>query len=388
VIAWSAARRAGASVEPMDLAFGEGPAERSEPEGGSVVVGVIAPPGASAQLARALATDIVEDLADRLPGTSWQVEVRTDPLVVPPVDDHDLVDAVRARMLEEGWDLAVFLTDLPLAVRGRPVVAHASPLHGVAIVSVPALGAVGVRRRVRETSFQLLRTLLAAQSGEDTAAWGRRRRGLQARVRRLGVERGDPGSEVGAVRFTSRVLGGNLRLLIGMVRTNQPWRLAAKLSRALTAAAAAGAFALVTSDIWRLADAFGWARLLFVTTGSVVATCLTLIVGADLWERSARRGARQQIVLFNLATTVTVLLGVLWLFAALLVLAFISAKVVVVPSLLTSVVGHRSGTGDLLEVAWLAASIAMVGGALGAGLESDEAVRAAAYAHREAEPSD
>jgi hypothetical protein len=41
------------------------------------------------------------------------------------------------------------------------------------------------------------------------------------------------------------------------------------------------------------------------------------------------------------------------------------------------------GYGDLFVLTWFVASAATLGGALGTGLESDEAIRAAAYSKRE-----
>ncbi len=50
---------------------------------------------------------------------------------------------------------------------------------------------------------------------------------------------------------------------------------------------------------------------------------------------------------------------------------------------------HTSvGYGDLFVLAWFVASAATVGGALGTGLESDEAIRAAAYSKREEDRRD
>jgi hypothetical protein len=138
----------------------------------------------------------------------------------------------------------------------------------------------------------------------------------------------------------------------------------------------------VTSDIWRLSDNFGWLRLTVAAVASVAATALTLIVGAGLWERAHSRRVRKQVALFNLATLATVLIGVLTLYGALFLLAMAGSLLLLVPGLFADGLGHPVRTPDYLELTWLVSSLAMVGGALGAGLESDEAVRQAAYSYR------
>jgi hypothetical protein len=167
-----------------------------------------------------------------------------------------------------------------------------------------------------------------------------------------------------------------------MVRANRPWRLIVRLARALAAATAAVAFALVTSDLWVLADALNWLRLLVLTVLSVGATVVWLIVSHRLWEARQARGSRQQTVLFNAATTLTLLLGAAWLYAALFALTFGAAAVVIDAAVLGKALGHDADVGDYATLAWMASSLATIAGGLGAGLESDEAVREAAYGYR------
>lgn len=343
-----------------------------------VVIGLVSAPGAATAIAAALADDLRAELGLHLPTVQWRVPTVVDALVHPPADDAALVAAARARLVQQDWDLVVVLTDLPLAAHRRPVVAHASPVHGVAVVCLPALGAIGLRRRTRDTVVGLMRTLLG--DTEDHALSGSAAV-LGRRAHELGRSQRDEGD--GGVRFTARVLSGNLRLLIGMIRANQPWKLAVGLSRALAAALATGVFALVTPDIWRLGDALGWVSLVVIGVGSVAAITGALIAGAGLWERASNPVARKQVTLFNLATTATVVLGVLSLFGALFLLALLTAPVLVPSGLLANGLGHEVRVGDYLELVWITSALATLGGALGAGLESDEAVRAAAYTYRQ-----
>ncbi len=343
-----------------------------------MAIGLISAPGPATDIASILADDLHAELSLHLPTVQWRVSSVVDALVQPPSEDAVLVAAARDRLLEEGWDLVVCLTDLPLKAHRRPVVAHASPLHGVAVVCLPALGAIGLRRRTRDTVVGLVRTLLG-----DTAdhALSGRVVGLGRRASELG--RSQQPDRDGGVMFTARVLSGNLRLLIGMIRANQPWRLAIGLSRALTAALASGVFALVTPDIWQLSAALDWIRLAAIAMGAVTGITVALIAGAGLWEHTSHPVGRKQVTLFNLATAATVVLGVLFLYAALLLLALATSPVLVPEQLLEEGIGHAVGVGDYLKLAWLTSSFATLGGALGAGLESDDAVRAAAYTYRQ-----
>jgi len=105
-----------------------------------------------------------------------------------------------------------------------------------------------------------------------------------------------------------------------------------------------------------------------------------VIVAHGLWERAPNRHLRDQIILFNFATAATILIGIATLYAALFLMIFATAELLLSTQALGSGLGQAVGTGDYATLAWFTASLATVGGALGAVLESDDAVREAAYA--------
>jgi hypothetical protein len=344
------------------------------------VVGLLASPGPASELTESLVPEIEERLPAQLPGVRWTVKFVSDRLVEPPTDLSQLISAGRRMLLERGWHLVVCITDLPLQTARRPVIAHVSATHGVAVLSMPALGPVAVRKRAAEAIVRLVGTMLGdIVVGAD--ATGRRRPAGGVTRRMLELGRRIEQEELG-VGFAARVVTGNLWLLLGMLRANRPWRLALRLIRALAAAFAAGVFALVTSDIWRLASHLGPVRLTIIALGSVAATSITIVIATGLWERSPHPAAREQVVLFNVVTGTTVAIGVAVLYAALFA-AMLAAAVLLVPGgLLGAALGHRASLADEVRLAWLGSSIATLGGGLGAALESHETVREAAYTYQ------
>lgn len=336
---------------------------------GWVRLGVVSTTPATADLARRLAAELPGRLEQTYGEACWDVSEHHADLGGTG-DPQATVERARELLVAQDWDLVVVLLDGPLSIRRRPVLARASTTHGVGLVSVPALGAGQVSRRLADVVQSVVRALLGAGDRDD----------LVGRIRELRDDGGIEGSgaQDGTVLLTARVLRGNVRLLLGMVRANRPWRFTLRLSRALSAAAGAGVLALITPDVWVLADAYGPVRLSLLGVASVAATALTLLLGAGLWER-ARDRRRRQVVLFNLATLLTVLIGVTALHVALLVLASVGAVALVVPGVLAETVGHPVGAWELLRLAWFTATLSTLAGALGAGLEDDLTVREAAY---------
>ena len=312
-----------------------------------VIVGLLAAPGLAEDLAARLGRELLAPLHERLPRFAWLFVVRTDVRAGPPGLDADLVREARERMLAEGWDLSICLTELPLHLGRRPVTAYASFALAVGLVSVRAVGPLDVEERVRESVLRL-------------------------------VEKMARGREV---RLVGGAVGGNLRLLAGMVRANRPWKLITRLSRALTAALGGAAFALLSPGVWKVAAGAGPPRMLALAVASILVTSASLVVAHDLWERSPGPRNRPRVALLNLAVMLTVLLGVLTLHLALLVITAATVGLLIPSGVLAAEFGRDVATSDYLQLAWLVSSLATVGGALGVVVENNLAVREAVHGY-------
>ena len=320
-------------------------------------VGLVADPASPTEIARRMS-----DLEP--PGgegrDAWDIEVVSEPFTTGCED----VDTALARLGDQArqheWDLVVGLTELPLRDDdGRYLLVETDPQRRTAVLSLPALGGLRMHTRTRHA------------------------------VRALVGGMADPTSQ-DEHRVRLPRLSGRWRLLLGMVLANRPWLLVPGLKSALVAALATGAVATINSTVWLLAGSLSWWRLMVATIASIALVVGWIVIDGELWDRpdddSAQ--ARERSRLYNTSTLVTLTAGVLICYLALYVVNLVWALFVLDPAVMGGYLHASLGYGDLFVLAWFVASAATVGGGLGTGLESDEAIRAAAYSKREEDRRD
>jgi hypothetical protein len=288
---------------------------------------------------------------------AWDVEVVSEPFTTGCEDNGTAVARLREQANQRGWDIVVGLTELPLrGDDGRYLLIETDAQQRTAVLSLPALGGLRMAARARH-ALRMLVNGMADSTSQD--------------ARRMPL----PGRS------------GRWRLLSGMVIANRPWLLVPGLKTALVAALATGAIATVNSTIWLLAGSLAWWRLLVASIVSVVVVVMWLVIDGELWDRPDNNSAeaKERSRLYNTSTLVTLTVGCLICYLALYVVNLVWALFVLDPGVMGSYLHASRGYGDLFTLTWFVASAATVGGALGTGLESDEAIRAAAYSKREEE---
>jgi hypothetical protein len=287
----------------------------------------------------------------------WRIKVVSEPFTLGSEDIDTALTRLREQAREHGWDVVVGLTELPLRrADGRYLLVETDQQLRTALVSLPALGGFRVSTRARHAVRSLVDGIAdSSHQGEHRVALPR--------------------------------LTGRWRLLAGMVLANRPWLLVPGLKSALVAALATGAVATINSTVWLLAASLSWWRLVIMSVMSVALVVGWLVIDGELWDRpeDSSAEARERSRLYNTSTLLTLTAGVVICYAGLYVVNLVWAFFVLDSAVMDGFHQASFGYGDFLVLAWFVASAATVGGGLGSGLESDEAIRAAAYSKREEE---
>jgi hypothetical protein len=351
--------------------------EQHRPE---IVVGLVAtPPDYPARVAARLTTELAGRLAQRVDADVRWI-VREGWCEVAPRRDggvEALLDDVAGRRTDDGWDVAICLTDLPLHTERVPLVAQTSARRRVAMVSLPALG-LRQLRAVRAAVPDLVGRLLtdASDGRVPPAGWAPAELASRVAAIRRVVGQGD-----GELGYVGSRLAGRVRLLTGMVKANRPGRALLGLSKLLVGAFGTAAFALTTDTIWQMGDALGGLRLAVIMLLGLTSLVAWLIVAHDLWEKPDRETSAELARMFNLGTILTLTLATAVSYLVLFAGTVLAGALLIDTSVLEQTLQRPVDPTDYLTLAWIISSLATVGGAIGSGLEDEDTVRAAAYGY-------
>ncbi|WP_229664211.1 hypothetical protein [Brevibacterium sediminis] len=180
----------------------------------------------------------------------------------------------------------------------------------------------------------------------------------------------------------AHTITGGPRLIMGMTIANEPWRTAPKLSGALAAASATGAFGIFYSSIWQMSTYLSTLRLLSIGALAILVMVAWLIASHKLWDRPVNERLATVVMYYNLSTVLTLLITVIALYATLVVLILLGGLVVIDPAFMTQQIQQDASFTNYLDIAWLSAAMGVVAGGLGASFDTDADVQKLTHGQR------
>ncbi|EWS82295.1 hypothetical protein BF93_11795 [Brachybacterium phenoliresistens] len=347
----------------------------SDETSGGITILVVTDPGLPLRRMLAIREDLERRLAERVDGPAT-VHVRSELIETRTDGSLRLASAARLRREHDGAEITLVLTEMPRHAQGRLLVAEAFPEHRLAALFWPTLWSLSPRRRILDIMVESVEHL-----GEGL---------IPARGRMPTRRSTSPGAPVwerdaarGVIALRARPVIGQVRTVLGMVVTNAPWATVRKLSSALAAASAAGAFGIFYSSIWQMSAALSTPRLLLIGLLAMTLMVGWLVVGNRLWDRPVHEDGGGPAALYNVSTLLTLFLCVLALYVALVVLILLAGLVVIAPSFMAQVLGEPATFSHYMGVAWLSAALGVVAGGLGASFDSETDLRQLTHASRE-----
>ncbi|KAB1946138.1 hypothetical protein F8227_13355 [Brevibacterium linens ATCC 9172] len=301
-------------------------------------------------------------------GVTTTLYTRTDTVYLTPERELalDAVEDLRA----DYPDVNIILTEIPRHTQGDPLIAEVYSDRNLAVVSCPTLGALATKRRIIKVMMSSVNKLVPWDPEATTRKF------------LLGWSNWSNNEDSSHQSLHAHTITGGPRLIMGMTIANEPWRTAPKLSGALAAASATGAFGIFYSSIWQMSTYLSTLRLLSIGALAVLVMVAWLIASHKLWDRPVNERLATVVMYYNLSTVLTLLITVVALYAILVVLILLGGLVVIDPAFMTQQIQQEASFNNYLDIAWLSAAMGVVAGGIGASFDSDADVQKVTHGQR------
>jgi membrane protease YdiL (CAAX protease family) len=189
--------------------------------------------------------------------------------------------------------------------------------------------------------------------------------------------------EVRGLALYMRVILSHPMRVIRTVLSHHPLRMVFSLGKLVFAAMAALVLSLLSTELWQLGIGINTWRLILIAVAVLLAATIYVVFQQRLFVRRVSMSLSEQAAFFNLTSFLTVFSVFLVLFlvifaVTILVTLGIYPRYIVKGWLLK----NELGFGDYVRVSLLISSLALIVGALGAGLEENQHFRQVMYTEK------
>ncbi|MFE1083776.1 hypothetical protein [Brevibacterium sediminis] len=330
---------------------------------------LVADPGLPSRRAASIHSSLERYLREAY-GVTTTLHTHTDTVYLTPERELalDAVEDLRADYPDV--DIILILTEIPRHTQGDPLIAEVYSDRNLAVISCPTLGAWATKRRIIKVMMSSVNKLVPWDP-EDTT-----------RKFLLGWSNWSNNEDSSHQSLHAHTITGGPRLIMGMTIANEPWRTAPKLSGALAAASATGAFGIFYSSIWQMSTYLSTLRLLSIGALAILVMVAWLIASHKLWDRPVNERLATVVMYYNLSTVLTLLITVIALYATLVVLILLGGLVVIDPAFMTQQIQQEASFTNYLDIAWLSAAMGVVAGGIGASFDTDADVQKLTHGQR------
>lgn len=350
-------------------------------------LGLIVAPGPARKIANKIKDELAEDLAAHLPmNDEWEIDIIVDPLTGETEFSEKIYDKADEYLSENEWDFIISITDLPLFYKDKVVAIDIDTSDGVSMISIPAFGWRPLSKRIKTAIINVLSIINKNNNNDKNIEEESRALNSLFPFSKLQYTKDffeDSDTQRLFFHMNSKI-SGTFRLISGMTFANNPYNMMQSLSGVTAIAFATGAFGIIFSTMWNLSYLFPTWRLVAISILSILGMLFWIIVSHDLWENVKEGESRRMTFLYNSTTILTLFISLLFYYL-LLYLLFLAAGVMLLPPdyIATSIEVDNIGVKFYLELAWFAASLTTVAGAIGAGFQDKEVIRESTYGYRQ-----
>lgn len=291
-------------------------------------------------------------------------------------DVHESVEKAAQIKEEHQWDYVVCLTDLPSISDNKVVVSDFNSDKHVAMLSLPSLGFIDLKRKLVKTMTSLIEQLYYNQPKDKNAP--------HPFVRVKAVE---PDEDATSKQRYINILFiiSWIQLIGGLTRANQPWKNIFNFKKIISVAFATGTYVSIFSMPWELSVIYSPLRLIILMVIAILGMAGWLFYAHQLIEKKTAKSQRVYRYIYNSTTLVTLSLITLINYVILYLLLIISITLFVPVELFNSWTSAQAQFtfSNYMRLIWFVSSLGLLAGAMGSTVENEEKIRRITYSYRQ-----